>query len=115
MAPGLRPPDHQDMRRYQDDRRRSDRRRDDRRVEPRREVDLAVERRRQIVAGLWALCGALVVLYLFLVAIGGVDPHNAPGASLAAFVLGAAWLGHSWRRIWTGGASPVLDRERRGF
>jgi hypothetical protein len=107
-------PDHQAMSPFQD-RRRGDRRRDDRRTEPRREVDRAHERRRQTVAGAWALCGALVVLYLFLVAIGGVDPSTAPGASLAALVLAAAWLGHSWRRIWTGGASPVPDRERRGF
>ena len=64
---------------------------------------------------LWALCGALVVLYLFFVAIGGVDPSDEPVWGVIALVLAVLWLVHSWRRLWAGGASPVADRERRGF
>jgi hypothetical protein len=64
---------------------------------------------------LWALCGGLVVLYLFFVVAGGVDPSEDPGWSVAALVLAVLWLAHSWRRLWAGGASPTVDRERRGF
>ena len=62
-----------------------------------------------------ALCGALVVLYLFFVAVGGVDPTDDVGWTIAALVLALLWLGYSWRRLWAGGASPTADRERRGF
>jgi type VI protein secretion system component VasK len=62
-----------------------------------------------------ALCGALVVLYLFFVAIGGVDPTENTGWTIAALVLALIWLAYSWRRLWAGGASPTPDRERRGF
>ena len=62
-----------------------------------------------------ALCGALVVLYLFFVAIGGVDPTENTGWTIAALVLALIWLAYSWRRLWAGGASPTTDRERRGF
>lgn len=69
----------------------------------------------QLHAAAWAVVGALVVLYLFLVAIGGVDPGDAPAASIAATAAGVLWLAHAWRRLWAGGHSPVGDRERRGF
>jgi hypothetical protein len=62
-----------------------------------------------------SLCGALVVLYLFFVAVGGVDPTDDKGWTIAALVLAALWLAYSWRRLWSGGASPTADRERRGF
>ncbi|HEX8119826.1 MAG TPA: hypothetical protein VF549_01040 [Solirubrobacteraceae bacterium] len=62
-----------------------------------------------------AICGALVVLFLFFVAIGGVDPTEEPGWAIAALVLALLWLVYSWRRLWSGGASPSADRERRGF
>jgi len=62
-----------------------------------------------------SLCGALVVLYLFFVAVGGVDPTDDKGWTIAALVLAALWLAYSWRRLWAGGASPTSDRERRGF
>ena len=64
---------------------------------------------------LMSLCGALVVLYLFFVAVGGVDPTENEGWTIAALVLAVLWLAYSWRRLWAGGASPTSDRERRGF
>ena len=67
------------------------------------------------VTFLWALCGGLVVLYLFFVVAGGVDPSDDTGWIVAALVLAILWLAHSWRRLWAGGASPTADRERRGF
>ena len=63
----------------------------------------------------WALVGALVVLYLFFVAVGGVDPDADSVWTIAALVLAVLWLAHSWRRLWFGGSSPRHDRERRGF
>ena len=62
-----------------------------------------------------SICGALVVLYLFFIAVGGVDPTEDKGWTIAALVLAALWLAYSWRRLWAGGASPYTDRERRGF
>ena len=53
-----------------------------------------------------SLCGALVVLYLFFIAIGGVDPTDTDGWTIAALVLAIIWLAYSWRRLWAGGASP---------
>ena len=64
---------------------------------------------------LMAICGALVVLYLFFIAVGGVDPTEDTGWTIAALVLAVLWLAYSWRRLWSGGASPSADRERRGF
>ena len=64
---------------------------------------------------LMSICGALVVLYLFFVAVGGVDPTENEGWTIAALVLALVWLAYSWRRLWAGGASPTPDRERRGF
>lgn len=62
-----------------------------------------------------SICGALVVLYLFFVLVGGVDPTEDEGWTIAALVLAVLWLAYSWRRLWAGGASPTSDRERRGF
>ena len=64
---------------------------------------------------LMSICGGLVVLYLFFVAVGGVDPTEDKGWTIAALVLAVLWLAYSWRRLWAGGASPTADRERRGF
>ena len=89
------------------------RRRDRRRTPGRRAADY--EGRATPLTFLWALVGALVVLYLFFVVTGGVDPGDDPAWGIAALVLALLWLAHSWRRLWTGGASPSADRERRGF
>jgi hypothetical protein len=89
------------------------RRRERRQTEGRRKSDY--EGRATVMTFFWAACGALVVLYLFFVAIGGVDPAEDPVWGIAALVLALLWLAHSWRRLWAGGASPTIDRERRGF
>ena len=62
-----------------------------------------------------ALCGALVVVYLFFVAVSGADLADDPEWAIAALVLALIWLLSSWRRLLAGGASPTGDRERRGF
>lgn len=66
-------------------------------------------------AALWAICGATVVLFIFFAALGGIDPAGAQAATIAIGVLGALWLVHSWRRLWSEEASSPVDRERRGF
>lgn len=66
-------------------------------------------------AFVWAFIGSIVVLYLFFVAIGGVDPEEARAATIVILVLALAWLAHSWRRLWAGGFVSRPDRERRGF
>ena len=63
----------------------------------------------------WAAIGALVVLYIFFALIGGGDPSEEPRWGIAALLLALLLLAPSWRRLWSGGASPAPDRERRGF
>jgi hypothetical protein len=88
------------------DRRQLNRRADDRARPPRMGTARAF---------FWALIGSVVVLYLFFVAIGGIDPDEARAATIAILVLALAWLAHSWRRLWAGGFVSRVDRERRGF
>jgi membrane protein YdbS with pleckstrin-like domain len=76
------------------------------------------DRRRRlstVQALVWALIGAVVVLYLFFVALNAINPSDAPAASIVVAVLALLWLAHSWRRLWAGGISNKPDRERRGF
>jgi len=69
----------------------------------------------QLLAAAWAVAGALVVLFVCLLAIGAFTPSGAPGASIVATAVGGVWLAHAWRRLWAGGYSRRGDRERRGF
>lgn len=73
------------------------------------------EGRFALVPALWAIVGALVVVYLFFVALGNFKPGDAPVATGVALALAVLWLGHSWRRVMVAGRSPRGDRERRGF
>jgi hypothetical protein len=77
------------------------------------------DRRRQrayhIEAGVWALMGALVVLYLFFAVLGAIDPIEAPFATFVIALLALAWLAHAWDRLYAGGHVSRSDRERRGF
>ena len=68
-----------------------------------------------LIAAFWALVGALVVVYFFFVALGGIEPDDAPVATAIALGLAVLWLAHSWRRLLIGSRSPSADRERRGF
>ena len=92
-----------------------DRRGGERREAPRRAEDRQQRRTIMIIALIWALIGSVVVLYLFFVALDAVDPADAPAASIAVAVLALLWLAHAWRRLYMGGYSSRLDRERRGF
>ena len=90
------------------------RKREDRRqTEGRRSSDY--EGRFHLLVFIPALCGALVVVYLFFVAVSGAELAEEPGWAIAALVLALIWLAASWRRLLAGGVSPKGDRERRGF
>jgi hypothetical protein len=98
------------------DRRQRDRRRGERRSGGRRAEDIRAARVELAWAAGWAVVGALVVLYLFFVVVGTVDPTEARAASIAVLVLAVAWLAHAWQRVVIrGGHVSRPDRERRGF
>src|SRR5581483_6546017 len=86
----------------------------ERRTSPGRRAD-DTEGRFAAAPAIWALVGALVVVYLFFVALGNFKPGDAPVATGIALALAVLWLGHSWRRVLRAGRSPRPDRERRGF
>jgi hypothetical protein len=66
---------------------------------------------------MWSLCGALVVLFIFFAALGGIDPAEAAVASIIIAVMGVLWLVHFWRLRSASDESRINreDRERRGF
>jgi hypothetical protein len=97
-------------------RRRGERRQAERRSGGRRAEDVRRARLDFAWATGWAIVGALVVLYLFFVVVGTVDPTEAKAASIAVLVLAVAWLAHAWHRVVIrGGYVSRPDRERRGF
>jgi membrane protein YdbS with pleckstrin-like domain len=98
------------------ERRSGDRRGGDRRAAGgRREEDRRARQRNNAIAVAWALVGAVVVLYLFLLVVDAVDPDRAPAASIVVLVLAVVWIAHAWRRLYAGGYVSRPDRERRGF
>ena len=72
----------------------------------------------EILAGLIALCGGLALLFLFMAAIGSVDPGDATPLAIAVLVFSLIWLAGVWYRR-RQGVEPErvnrADRERRGF
>jgi hypothetical protein len=48
----------------------------------------------------WAVSGSIVLLFIFLAALGGIDPSEAVEATVVVLVLAALWLAHSWRDLW---------------
>jgi hypothetical protein len=63
-----------------------------------------------------ALCGGLVILYLFFVAVGTVKIGDAVGATIVVLVLGLIWLfAYLYRRRTNAGVWQRPERERRGF
>jgi protein-S-isoprenylcysteine O-methyltransferase Ste14 len=89
---------------------------EDRRREERRSVpDRRHSRAYQVQAVVWAIVGAAVVLFLFLLALNTFSPAQAPVATIVVLVLAVLWLVHAWRRLYAGGFVDRPDRERRGF
>jgi hypothetical protein len=48
----------------------------------------------------WAVCGAIVLLFIFVAALGAVEPGDAVELTVVVFVLAVLWLAHSWRALW---------------
>jgi hypothetical protein len=42
----------------------------------------------------------LVLLLIFVAALGDVEPSDAEAATIAACGLAVLWAAHSWRRLW---------------
>jgi len=71
---------------------------------------------RSLAATLFAFCGGLAILYLFVAAIGAVDLGDALVATIVAVVLAVVWLIGAFQRYRTGsGFFTRRERERRGF
>jgi Flp pilus assembly protein TadB len=47
---------------------------------------------------LWAACGALVLMYIVLAALGAFEPDEVVALTAAAVALAALWLAHEWRQ-----------------
>lgn len=94
-----------------------------RRIPDRRQGERRAEDRsrflRTAAAAAVAVCGGLVVVYLFFAAIGAVDFGDAAAATIVAIVLASVWVGGYWFRhrtvSQTGPELSHADRERRGF
>jgi high-affinity Fe2+/Pb2+ permease len=69
-----------------------------------------------VAAGL-ALCGGLVVLFLFFWMLGAIDVGDAVAATAVAVLLALVWLaGYVYRRRAREARELARrDRERRGF
>ena len=88
----------------------------DRRATPGRRAADRRERMRDVIATAFAICGGLVVLYVFFVAIGAVDLGDALIATGVAVALAAIWLIGAYQRYKSGAVFITRsDRERRGF
>jgi membrane protein implicated in regulation of membrane protease activity len=70
-----------------------------------------------VAAAAWALAGAVVVLFVFFAAIGGISPAQATVVTVIVAVLAVAWAVRLWRRRSRVPENRIAraDRERRGF
>jgi cell division protein FtsW (lipid II flippase) len=82
------------------------------------EEETSRDRLRRIAAGFWPLAIGLVALYLFLLALGAIDPDEATGLTIGAIGLVVLLVAHVAMRVYSSD-EPTLaqrsDRERRGF
>src|SRR5688500_1773434 len=86
-----------------------------RRQAPRRATDRA-KLLRDMAALVFALCGGLALVYLFLAALGAIDIGEAATASAIALGLGLVWmLGFGYRMRSQAFRATRSDKERRGF
>jgi hypothetical protein len=47
----------------------------------------------------WALCGTIVVLFIFIAALGALDPADAIEVTVVVLALAVLWLFHAWREL----------------
>lgn len=48
----------------------------------------------------WAMCGAIVLLFIFFAALGAVEPDEALELTIVVLALAVLWLAHAWRGLW---------------
>jgi hypothetical protein len=48
----------------------------------------------------WAVCGAIVLLFIFFAALGAVEPDEALELTIVVLALAVLWLAHAWRGLW---------------
>jgi hypothetical protein len=48
----------------------------------------------------WAACGAIVVLFIFVAALGAVEPGEAIELTIVVLALAVLWLAHAWAGLW---------------
>jgi hypothetical protein len=53
-----------------------------------------------VTQAFWAFCGTIVVLFIFVAALGAVEPGDAVELTVVVVALAAAWLAHAWRDLW---------------
>ena len=46
---------------------------------------------------LWGVCGAFVLVFIFLTAVGAFEPGEVVELTVAAVALAVAFLVHEWR------------------
>jgi hypothetical protein len=89
------------------------------RLERRRYERRSEDRERYLrlaIAATLAICGGLVVVYMFFWAFGAFSIGEAAAATLVVILLGLLWLGGVYYRYRTGAIFITRrDRERRGF
>jgi hypothetical protein len=65
--------------------------------------DLHTETRpalRGLAHAFWVLSGVAVLLYIFLAALGAIDPSEAVVVTAVIVVLALLWLAHEWGQLW---------------
>jgi hypothetical protein len=45
----------------------------------------------------WAVCGSVVVVYIFLTALGAFEPSDVVELTIAVVAIAALLLAHEWR------------------
>jgi hypothetical protein len=48
----------------------------------------------------WGACAAIVLLFIFLAALGAIDPEEAVVLTVVVLALAVLWLTHAWRGLW---------------
>lgn len=48
----------------------------------------------------WGACAAIVLLFIFLAALGAIDPEDAVVLTVVVLALAVLWLTHAWRGLW---------------
>jgi hypothetical protein len=54
----------------------------------------------------WAGCAGIVLLFIFLAALGAIDPGEAIALTAVVLALAVLWLAHAWRGLWRDESRP---------